>query len=477
MKRDRNAKIVATLGPASTSPEEVDALFRLGADVFRLNFSHGTHEEHKERYTAIRGVEDKYRRPIAVMGDIQGPKLRIGTFAEKRIHLAPGASFRFDLNPDAGDDQRVFLPHPEIFQALEVGTDLLLDDGRLRMRVEEAGEEHAVTRVITGGTLSDHKGVNVPNAVLPLSPITEKDRRDLAFALDMGVDWVALSFVQRPEDVAEARKLVQGRAGILAKLEKPQAIEHLEEIIQLSDAIMVARGDLGVEVPPETVPILQKRIIHACHQAGKPVIVATQMLDSMVHAPVPTRAEASDVATAIFDGADAVMLSAETAAGDYPTEAVGMMNRIIHRIEGDELSRTSTEAGRQLPEHTSADAICAAARQVAGTVDAKAIVAYTSSGFSARRLARERPGVPILGLTAEPGVARRMAMVWGLHSTMCAQAENFADMVKKAQGVSMNEGFARPGDKLVIVAGVPFGTAGTTNILRIAVVEGKEGGQ
>ncbi len=471
MKRNRSAKIVATLGPASDTFELIEALFLAGTDVFRLNFSHGTQEEHRKRFDHVRAVEEKHGRPITVLGDVQGPKLRIGTFKEKRVHLAPQSEFRFDLSPEPGDVHRVFLPHPEIFAAMSEGTELLLDDGRLRLRVIERGEDFATTRVITGGVLSDHKGVNVPNAVLPLSALTAKDRNDLTFALDMGVDYVALSFVQRPEDVATARKLVNGRAGILSKLEKPSAIEHLEQIIELSDAIMVARGDLGVEVPPESVPVLQKQIIRACRHAGKPVVVATQMLDSMVHAPVPTRAEASDVATAIFDDTDAVMLSAETAAGDYPVEAVTMMNRIMERVEHDPLSQKLEETRREEPEHTAADAICAAARQVAETLGVASVVAFTSSGSSALRAARERPHVPILGLTPELSVARRMALVWGVHPSVCVSVTNFAEMVQVARTVAAREELARPGDRVVIVAGVPFGTPGTTNILRIAWIE------
>jgi pyruvate kinase len=472
MRRLRNAKIVATLGPASSSQDVIGALYHAGVDVFRLNFSHGLQEHHRERVAAIRAIETATGRPIGIMADLQGPKLRLGTFADGAATIATGGQFRLDLDKTPGDATRAPLPHPEIFQAISVGTELLIDDGKVRLRVERCGEDFAETSVVVGGKLSDRKGVNVPNAVLPLSALTEKDRSDLSVALDLGVDWIALSFVQRPEDVAEGRKLVAGRAGILVKLEKPLAIRHLAEIIELSDAIMVARGDLGVEMPPEDVPPIQKQIIHACREAGKPVIVATQMLESMINAASPTRAEASDVATAIYDGADAVMLSAETAAGLYPLEAVAIMNRIIARVEYDNLYRTAMDMTRPAPEHTSSDAISAAAHQVARTVGAAAIVSYTTSGATALRAARERPDVPILVLTSNLQTARRLALLWGAHGVHTSDVSNFADMVQKAIGIARDEGLAKDGESVVITAGVPFGTPGATNILRIAWVTG-----
>ncbi|MBF0560558.1 MAG: pyruvate kinase [Alphaproteobacteria bacterium] len=467
MRRNRKAKIIATLGPASSSPEALEALFRAGADVFRFNFSHGTHAEHKARVEMVRDLERAYRRPIAILMDLQGPKLRVGEFAGKTVRLEHGAMFRLDLLSALGDATRVMLPHPEIFAALTADTDLLLDDGKVRLRVERVGPDFADTRVIIGGTLSDHKGVNVPDVILGISSLTAKDRVDLDAGLDMGADWVALSFVQRPEDVAEARKLIGGRAALLSKLEKPSAIDFLDEIIELSDAVMVARGDLGVEVPPENVPILQKRIVHAGRRAGKPVVVATQMLDSMVHAPTPTRAEASDVATAIYDGADAVMLSAESAVGAYAVEAVTIMDRIISTVERDEVYLRITNASRLEPESNAADAISAAARQVAHTIKAAAIVTYTSSGSTTLRAARERPEVPILCLTANLAVARQLAIAWGAHCVLINEIGNFADMVKKACRVARRDSFADFGDRLVVSAGVPFGTPGTTNVLRI----------
>ena len=471
MRRRRSAKIVATLGPASSTPDRIAALFAAGVDVFRLNFSHGTQEDHRARCEAIRALEEKIGRPIGVMADLQGPKLRLGTFTGGKVKLAPGQRFRLDLDKTPGDAKRAPLPHPEIFAALEPGADLLLDDGNVRLKVEAHGRDFAETVVVAGTELSDRKGVNVPGALLPLSALTPKDRADLAFALGLGVDWIALSFVQRPDDVAEARKLIGGRAGVLVKLEKPAAIRQLTEIIELSDAVMVARGDLGVEMPPEDVPPIQRRIVHACRMAGKPVIIATQMLESMIRAPVPTRAEASDVATAIYEGADAVMLSAETASGSYPVEAVTMMDRIIRRVQADPSYQGALEATHPEPERTAPDAISAAARQVAHTIGAVAIVSYTTSGATAFRAARERPEVPVIGLTSKMETARRLAIVWGIHSVHTEDVTNFTDMVEKASRIAQTDGFAEIGSRLVITAGVPFGTPGATNVLRIAWIE------
>ena len=471
MRRQRSAKIVATLGPSSSSPDQIRALFEAGVDVFRLNFSHGTHDDHHARFTAIRRVETATGRPIGILADLQGPKLRLGTFAEGPIELAAGARFHLDLNRQAGNEQRAPLPHPEIFEALQPGTELLLDDGRVRLEVETCGSSFADTRCLVGGTLSDRKGVNVPNAVLPLSAITEKDRADLSFALEHGADWIAFSFVQRPDDVAEGRKLVGGRAGVMVKLEKPSAIQHLHEIIELADGLMVARGDLGVVMPPEDVPSVQKQVVHACRVAGKPVVVATQMLESMVTAPTPTRAEASDVATAVYEGADAVMLSAETAAGRYPVESVAMMNRIACRVQEDPLYYSMLEGTRIEHEHTPSDAISTAACQVASLVDAAAIVSYTTSGATALRAARERPEAPILVLTSNLGTARRLAVLWGAHCVHTSDVKSFSDMVQKAVRIAHRERIAEIGQRVVITAGVPFGTPGATNILRIAWID------
>ncbi len=471
MRRHRKAKIVATLGPASSTPEQISALFHAGADVFRLNFSHGAHEDHKARYDAIRAVEEKADRPIGVLMDLQGPKLRVGAFADGPVDLKTGGTFRFDLDAAKGNAKRAQLPHPEIFAAIKAGTNLLLDDGKLRLRVKKCGADFAECEIVVGGKLSDRKGVNVPDVVLPLSPLTKKDRADLRYGLDLGVDWVAMSFVQRPEDVAELRKLIGGRAKLIAKLEKPSAIDHLEEIVDLSDAVMVARGDLGVEMPPEDVPAIQKQIIAAGRKSGKPVVVATQMLDSMVHSPAPTRAEASDVATAVYDGADAVMLSAESASGDYPVEAVAMMDRIIARVERDPAYRRILDAQHPDPQATGSDAISAAAAQVTHTLSAVAIVTYTTSGSTVLRVARERPEVPILTLTASMATARALSLAWGAHCVKTADVKRFSEMVDKACRIALQQEIAKVGDRLVITAGVPFGTPGSTNILRVAWVE------
>ena len=474
MRRQRMAKIVATLGPASDTPQRIRALFEAGADVFRLNLSHGSHADHRRRYLAIRKVEQELGRPIGVLADLQGPKLRVGTFTGGGVDLVEGSPFRLDLSHQPGDSTRAPLPHPEVLAALNPGAILLLDDGKIRLRVETAAADHAETVVVAGGHLSDRKGVNLPDVVLGLSPLTDKDRADLQFALDLGVDWIALSFVQRPEDVAEARRLVDKRASIMIKIEKPSALGYLEELIQLSDAVMVARGDLGVEMPPEDVPSAQKRIVGACRLAGKPVVVATQMLESMIHVPAPTRAEASDVATAVYDGADAMMLSAESATGHYPVESVSMMNRIIVRTEHDPLHRRLMAAQHPEPEATAPDAISAAAAQVAHTLSAAAIITYTTSGSTALRAARERPEVPILCLSSKGETARRLALLWGTHWVETSDVSSFSEMVEKACRIAREDGFAAPGQRVIVTAGVPFGTPGATNVLRIAWISDED---
>jgi pyruvate kinase len=470
MRRQRCAKIVATLGPASSTAEQIRALFAAGADVFRLNFSHGEHADHAKRVKTLRALEEETGRPISIMMDLQGPKLRVGTFKGGRIELHAGRHFRLDLDKAPGDDKRVCLPHPEIFKALHPGDALLLDDGKIRLKVLTCDAQSAETEVISGGPLSDRKGVNVPNAVLDLSPLTDKDRRDLDFGLDQGVDWVALSFVQRPEDIAEARKLIAGRATIIAKLEKPSAIKYLDAIIEQTDAVMVARGDLGVEMAPEDVPPMQKRIVRACRMAGKPVIVATQMLESMITAPVPTRAEVSDVATAVFEGADAVMLSAESAAGQFPVEAVATMDRIARQVERDPNYRGIIHAQRQEPEPTGADAIAAAARQIAETLNLAAVVCYTTSGATGLRASRERPSVPVIVISPVLSTARRLSLAWGLHCVVSDDARDENDMVDRACQISFQEELAKPGQRIITTAGVPFGTPGSTNMLRIAFI-------
>ncbi len=470
LRRRRRTKIIATLGPASSSPEMLSRLFQAGADVFRLNFSHGTQDDHAARFKMIRELEERFNRPIGILADVQGPKLRVGRFSGGRVFLQTGQPLLLDLNPTPGSASRVNLPHPEIIEAAQIGCSLLLDDGKLRLRVVRKRPDALETEVVVGGPLSDHKGVNVPDVVLPIPALTHKDREDLAFALEHGANYIGLSFVQRPEDVAEAKALIHGRAWVMVKLEKPQALDNLDAIIQLSDAVMVARGDLGVELPPEEVPLAQKRIVRTARQMGKPVVVATQMLESMISAPAPTRAEASDVATAVYDGTDAVMLSGETAAGQYPFEAVNMMDRIVARVEQDPGWRDMIEASRSEPEHATADAIAAAARQVCHTIGAKAVVAYTASGATALRVARERPEAPIICLTPHVTTARRMAVVWGLHAVVAADAHSMGEAVTRAQRVAHVEGFAEHGDEIVVAAGVPFGHSGTTNSLRVATV-------
>ena len=471
MRRQRNAKIIATLGPASSSPEMIQKLFMAGADVFRLNFSHGLHEEHRRRLEIIRTLETLTERPVGVVLDLQGPKLRLGSFSDGQISLTAGQKFRLDLDETPGDTTRAPLPHPEIFEALRPGTNLLLDDGKLRLQVRRATPEYADTVVKTAGDISDHKGVNVPDVVLPLSPISEKDQADLDLGLEIGVDWVAGSFIQDPQGVRDLKRRVNGRAKVMSKLEKPSAIEHLQEIIELSDGLMVARGDLGVELPPEQLPSLQKRIIRECRTSGKPVVVATQMLESMISAPIPTRAEASDVATAIYDGADAVMLSAETAIGAYPEEAITMMDRTITRVERDPYYRTMMDAQTPPPKPDPADAICDALRRISHTLPVAATVTFTSSGSTSVRAARERPEAPILSLTPNLATARMLALVWGVHSVPTEDVHHVTDMVNSACRIALRDGFAVDGETLVIAAGMPFGIAGTTNMLRIAYVD------
>ena len=468
--RERQTKIVATLGPASSTKQMIRALFDAGADMFRLNFSHGTHDDHRARLALIREIERETGRPIPVLADLQGPKLRVGVFAGGSIELKTGQGFRLDLDPAPGDQKRVQLPHPEIFAALTVGADLLCDDGKVRLHVTSCGKDFAETTVVAGQKLSDRKGVNVPDVVLPLSPLTPKDRADLTAALDAGVDWVGLSFVQRPEDIAEARALIGDRAAVLAKLEKPAAVRNLLAILELADGVMVARGDLGVEMPPEDVPRTQKLIVREARRIGKPVIVATQMLESMISSPSPTRAEASDVATAVYDGADAIMLSAESASGQYPIEAVTIMNRIALHTQGDPIYHNGLVAQHQPLQHTHSDAITAAARQVAETIGAVAIATFTNSGSTTLRAARERPEVPILCLTPILETARRLALSFGVHTVLIDEISSFNEMVEKATFVAHRDGFARTGQSIVVTAGVPFGTTGSTNVLRIATV-------
>jgi len=468
-RRTRNAKIVATMGPASSTHDVARRLFLAGVDVFRLNFSHGTADDHRARFALLRELERETGRPIGILADLQGPKLRVGGFAQGPVTLVADQAFRLDLDPTPGSVMRAHLPHPEIFAVLQPGAELLLDDGRLRLVVERCGGDFAETRVAVGGRLSANKGVNVPDVVLPLTALTVKDRRDLTLALELGADWIALSFVQRPEDIEEARAIIGGQAAIMSKLEKPAAIARLDEVVAASDAVMVARGDLGVEMPAEQVPAIQKRIVRVCREMGKPVVVATQMLESMIESPVPTRAEASDVATAIYDGADAVMLSAESASGKYPIEAVSMMNRIIAQVETDPLYRQVINASHP-PERRAdvADAVCSAVRCAVAMLHAAAIVCYTRTGHTSLRTARERPESPVLSLTPIVATARRLTLVWGVHSVRIDGVTDVNEMTAVACELARREGFASPGQFIVALAGLPFGSAGTTNLMRIA---------
>ncbi len=469
MRRLRNVKIVATLGPASNDYDTIRALFEAGADVFRLNMSHGTHDEQRARHAIVRQVEKDLDRPICILADLQGPKLRCGTFAAGATEIEEGQAFRFDLDDTPGESHRVCLPHPEIFAALEVGSTLLVNDGKLRLKVTDCSAQHANCVVEVGGTISDRKGVNVPDVLLPLAALSEKDKKDLEFACQIGVDWLALSFVQRAEDVEEARVLAEGRAAILSKIEKPSAVDRFDDILKASDGIMVARGDLGVELPVQAVPPIQKRLVNACRIAGKPVIVATQMLESMIESPMPTRAEVSDVANAIYDGADAVMLSAESAAGQYPIEAVSTMDAVAIEVEHDPTYREQIEASRSPLKTSVADGIVAAAREIAETTDIKAICCFTQSGTTALLTSRERPRVPIIALTPLKGTARRLCMSWGTNCFVTpGEVERFKAAVVSAARAARSSGFASETDQIVVTAGVPFNVPGTTNILRVA---------
>ncbi len=470
MRRARKVKILATLGPASSEEAVIEKLFEAGADVFRINMSHADHDLMRELVRRIRNVERKLGRPIGILADLQGPKLRVGKFKDGKVELTPGQIFMLDDNDTPGDETRVFLPHPEILQAVQAGDRLLIDDGRLALEAEATDGKSIRCKVISGTKISDRKGVSLPDTTLPVGALTEKDRRDLDAVLLEDIDWVALSFIQRPEDLAEVRKIARGRVALMSKIEKPQAVTRLDEIIELSDALMVARGDLGVEMPLESVPGIQKQIVRACRKAGKPVVVATQMLESMISAPVPTRAEVSDVATAVFDGADAVMLSAESAAGDYPVEAVATMARIAEKVERDPNYPSIVNNQRSEPEATGADAVSLAARQIATTLNLSAIICYTSSGTTGLRASRERPLTPIIALSPVVETARRLSLVWGLHCVVTEDAHDLDDVVNRACNIAYKEEFAKPGDRVIITVGVPLRTPGNTNMLRIAYI-------
>lgn len=471
MKRDRRVKIVATLGPASSDPEILEQLFLAGVDVFRVNMSHATHDGARELVFAVRELAKRHRHPIGILFDLQGPKLRLGEFNGGRVFVNEGATFCFDQDETPGTSDRVYLPHPQIFESIAPGETMLLDDGKLKMRVSDVKDGKIFAEVVVGGALASRKGVSLPDTLLPIGPLTEKDRADLEVALDLGADWIALSFVQRAEDVLEVKSIVDGLAAIMVKIEKPSAIDDLDAIIRAGDGFMVARGDLGVEMPVERVPGLQKHITRKARTAGKPVIVATQMLESMISSPVPTRAEVSDVATAVFDGADAVMLSAESAVGQHPVTTIEMMNRIAVEAESDPDYRAFVHATQIMPQATGADAIAGAAHAIAQTVQLAAIVCYTATGSTALRVARERPGLPVISLTPVEATARRLSLVWGIQTYLTADPKNLAGMVEKAAAIVYEEEWVKAGEGMVITAGVPIGSPGTTNMLRIAYLD------
>ncbi len=470
MLRKRNTKIIATLGPSSSSPLKIHSLFQAGADIFRLNFSHGTHSDHRKRVFHIRQYEKRLGRPIAILGDLQGPKIRIGSFKNSSAFLKNNQKFELDLNPIPGDEKRVFLPHPEIYKSVKKNTRVLIDDGKLILNITKVSSDKITTEVINGGKISNMKGVNIPESFIKMSSLTKKDIKDLEFCLDLSLDYVALSFVQKAKDLIDLKKHIGNQTAIMAKFEKPLAIKRMEEILYHCDAAMVARGDLGVEMPPEEVPIIQKRIVQSCRDYGKPVVVATQMLDSMINSPSPTRAEASDVATAVFDAADSLMLSAETASGRFPVESVQIMDRIIRGVEYDSSYRQILESKKIKLEETTSDAISSAASQVVKTVLAKAIFTYTRSGATAKRAARERPTVPIIGLSPDRITARQLALIWGVHTIHALEPKSFSGMIENACELAKKEGIVKKGDYVVVTAGAPIGVSGSTNNLRIAKI-------
>jgi pyruvate kinase len=472
--RDRKVKILATLGPASRDPAMIRALMEAGADAFRINMSHGEQAEKVALFEAIRALEHEFHRPTTILVDLQGPKLRVGEFEGGSAMLEAGNSFTFDDRDSPGDSARVHLPHPELFDAIGAGSRILVDDGKIRLKVTEASGNRIVTTVEVGGRISDHKGVNVPDVVVPIPALTDKDKSDLLFALEQKADWIALSFVQRPEDLDEPRRLIDGRAALMAKIEKPAAIDRLDGIIALADGVMVARGDLGVELPPDAVPPLQHRIVAAARQAGKPVVVATQMLESMIVSPTPTRAEVSDVANAIYEGADAVMLSAESAAGKYPREAVAMMDSIARSVENDPMFQARVHFTETPAEPTTADALSESGAQIAKIIHAKAMICYTSSGSTARRIARERPTVPILAMSKSQPIARQMALIWGVHPVHTRDVESFEEMVDKAKRMAIRHRLAHANERVIVMAGIPFGTVGSTNVLHVTRLAGDE---
>lgn len=469
--RKRQTKIVATLGPASGNPEMMEKLFVAGVDVFRMNFSHGTHEAHRKNLETARKLEKEFGRPIAMLADLQGPKNRIGKFKNDRIEVSEGHKIRFDLDETPGDETRVCLPHPEVIAAMKPGSEILLDDGKVRAKILEQGKDYLLAEIMAGSKLSNNKGFNIPGVIIPMPALTDKDRIDLDAALEMGADWIAQSFVQTAADVAETKQIIAGRAALMAKIEKPSALEYFAEILEHCDGIMLARGDLGVEIPPEEVPSVQKRIVRQTRDAGKPIIVATQMLESMIDNPRPTRAEASDVATAVYDGTDAVMLSAETAAGQYPVESVAIMDRICQSTESDETYLGIIRSNHPQTEMDASDSITVAAATVAYDIGAVCIANYTTSGSTTLRTARQRPEVPILSLSQNLSTTRKLTLSYGVQPVHMPEISSFAETVEWATKLAKEKNLAQKGERIVLTAGVPFGQSGSTNVLRIATVE------
>jgi pyruvate kinase len=469
--RTRQTKIVATLGPASGNPEMMRKLFEAGVDVFRMNFSHGTHEGHRKNLETARELEKEFGRPVGMLADLQGPKNRIGKFKDDRIEVRAGHKIKFDLDSAPGDESRVYLPHPEVIAAMKAGDEILLDDGKVRAKIMEKGKDYLIGEIIAGSKLSNNKGFNIPGVIVPMPALTDKDRVDLDAALEMGADWIAQSFVQTAADVAETRKIIDGRAALMAKIEKPSALKYFTDILKYCDGIMLARGDLGVEIPSEDVPSVQKKIVRETRDAGKPIIVATQMLESMIDNPRPTRAEASDVATAVYDGADAVMLSAETAAGQYPLESVSIMDRICHSTENDDTYHAIMRSNHPQTEMDASDSITVAATNVARDIKAVCIANYTTSGGTTWRTARQRPEVPILSLTQNLATARKLTLSYGVQPAHMPLISSFSETVEWATKLAKEKGLAKSGERIVLTAGVPFGTPGSTNVLRIAWVE------
>jgi pyruvate kinase len=470
----RHSKIVCTIGPASRSAKIVERLTSAGMDVARLNFSHSTHADHAQSIALIRAAAIKHEKPIAILADLQGPKIRTGPLAGgSPVLLRAGQRFVITTARVLGDSTRVSTVFRPLPREVHRGDRILLSDGLIELRVEQVRGQEVICEVVNGGALGEHKGINLPGIQLRVPALTPKDRADLVFALKHGANYIAVSFVRRPEDVVLAKTLIR-RAGkdtpVIAKLEKPEAIENLDAILRVADGVMVARGDLGVEMSPERVPVVQKMIINRARQARRPVITATQMLESMTENPRPTRAEASDVANAVFDGSDAVMLSAETASGKYPVEAVNMMARIIEDAEANivEFSRPSPQEKLKVAE-TVAELVCHASREL----HMRLIVVFTHSGFTARLVSRYRPLVPIVAFSPEADTRRRMALIWGVCPRNIPDVRKVDGLAEVAEKRLLEEKLARKGDVIGIVAGTPMGIRGTTNFMKFHVIGGQ----